>query len=87
MPRSLDLIISGYPWKRGEVVFAVQEYGAMQLMFEQIADRHGVIINKISIPNHPTSDEEIINPHYENNSENKTDFSQSHDQYTNIAHS
>ena len=49
------------PWKKGdEVIFAVQEYGAMRLMFEQIAERHGVIINKISIPNHPTSDEEII---------------------------
>ena len=58
---SLDLIISGYPWKKGdEVIFAVQEYGAMRLMFEQIAERYGVIINKISIPNHPTSDEEII---------------------------
>ena len=50
---SLDLIISGYPGKREMSYFCGSRIWAMRLMFEQIAERHGVIINKISIPNHP----------------------------------
>lgn len=58
---SLDLVIGGFPWKKGdEAIHALQDYGAMQDMFTQIADRHGVIIKKVSVPNHPKSDEEIV---------------------------
>ena len=58
---SLDTIISGYPWKAGdEVIYALQDYGAMKLMFEQVAERHGVKVNIVSVPNHPHSDEEIV---------------------------
>lgn len=58
---SLDLVIGGYPWKNGdEAIHALQDYGAMQDMFNQIAERHGVIIKKVSVPNHPKSDEEIV---------------------------
>lgn len=58
---SLDLIISGYPWKSGdEAIFAEQDYGAMIDMFKQVAKRHGVINRMVSIPNIPKSDEEIV---------------------------
>ena len=58
---SLDLIISGYPWKSGdEAIFAQQDYGAMIDMFKQVAKRHGVINKIVSVPNIPKSDEEIV---------------------------
>ena len=58
---SLDLIISGFPWKSGdEAIYAYQDYGAMQDMFEQIGKRHGVILKKVSVPNHPKNDMELI---------------------------
>ena len=57
---SLDLIISGYPWKKNDhVIFAHQDYGSMKQMFKQVSKRHGIINKVISIPNHPKSDEEI----------------------------
>jgi len=58
---SLDLIISGYPWKSGdEAIFAEQDYGAMIDMFKQVANRHGVVNKMVSVPNIPKSDEEIV---------------------------
>ncbi|ALM09050.1 penicillin epimerase [Sediminicola sp. YIK13] len=58
---SLDMIISGMNWVAGdEAVYAIQDYGAMKLMFEQVADRYGIINKEISVPNHPKSDEEIV---------------------------
>ena len=58
---SLDLIISGYPWKKGDhAIHALQDYGAMQDMFEQIAKRYKVAVTKVSVPNHPIDDEEIV---------------------------
>lgn len=58
---SLDMIIGGYPWKAGdEAVFALQDYGAMRLHFQQISRRFGVVCREVSIPNHPQSDEEIL---------------------------
>ena len=58
---SLDLVISGFPWKKGdEAVYAIQDYGAMQDMFEQIEKRHNVTLRKVSVPNHPKNDEELI---------------------------
>jgi len=58
---SLDLIISGFPWKSGdEAIYAYQDYGAMQDMFEQIGERHGVVLKKVSVPNHPKNDMELI---------------------------
>lgn len=58
---SLDMIIGGYPWKAGdEAVFAIQDYGAMQDMFVQVSRRHGVVLKKVSVPNHPLNDEEIV---------------------------
>ena len=58
---SLDLVIAGQTWQSGdEAIMAIQDYGAMLDMFDQVAERHGVILKKISIPNHPKSDEEIV---------------------------
>ena len=58
---SLDLIISGYPWKKGDhAIHALQDYGAMQDMFDQIAKRYEVAVTKVSVPNHPIDDEEIV---------------------------
>ena len=59
---SLDMIIGGFPWNAGdEAVMAEQDYGAMLEMFKQVARRQGVVNKIISIPNHPASDEEIVN--------------------------
>lgn len=58
---SLDMIIGGLDWKPGdEAVMAEQDYGAMLEMFKQISKRYGVINKIISVPNHPRSDEEIV---------------------------
>ena len=58
---SLDLVISGFPWKKGdEAIYAKQDYGTMKEMFEQVADRYGIINKVVSVPNHPKNDEEIV---------------------------
>ena len=58
---SLDLIISGFPWKKNdEAIFAMQDYGSMQEMFKLIAKRRGIVNKIISVPNHPENDEEIV---------------------------
>ena len=58
---SLDLIIAGYPWEKGdEAIYAFQDYGAMQNMLEQVSKRHQIGLKKVSVPNHPKNDEEIV---------------------------
>lgn len=58
---SLDLIVSGFPWKSGdEAVFSNQDYGSMQTMFELASKRWGIKTVKIDIPLHPQNDEEIV---------------------------
>lgn len=58
---SLDTIISGFDWKKGdEIIMAEQDYGAMQDMFRQQEMRYGIVIQVVSIPNHPKNDEELI---------------------------
>ena len=59
---SLDLVIGGLDWKPGdEAVMAEQDYGAMLNMFKQVSNRYGVINKVVSVPNHPESDDEIVN--------------------------
>lgn len=59
---SLDMIIGGLNWKEGdEAVMAEQDYGAMLDHFAMIAKRFGVVNRRINVPNHPKSDEEIVN--------------------------
>ena len=56
-----DLVIAGQDWKAGdEALMAIQDYGSMLDMFEQVSKRYGVVLNKVSIPNLPASDEEIV---------------------------
>ena len=69
---SLDLVISGFPWKKGdEAIYAKQDYGTMKEMFEQISNRYGVVNKVISVPNHPKNDDEIVSL-YESQITNKT---------------
>jgi selenocysteine lyase/cysteine desulfurase len=42
------------------VIYAQQDYGAMQAMFEQVVQRHGLYQDIVSVPNHPKDDEEIV---------------------------
>lgn len=58
---SLDIIIGGFHWKEGdEAVMAEQDYGAMLDMFKLVGKRFGVVNRIVSIPNNPTSDEELV---------------------------
>jgi selenocysteine lyase/cysteine desulfurase len=58
---SIDTVIAGTDWKAGdEVIFNAQEYPAMIDMFKVYARRYGIVNKIISVPNHPQSDEEIV---------------------------
>jgi selenocysteine lyase/cysteine desulfurase len=58
---SLDMIIGGLHWNAGdEAVMAEQDYGSMLEMFKLVAKRYGVVNKIVSVPNHPVSDEEIV---------------------------
>jgi len=58
---SLDIIISGFPWQKGdEAIFAHQDYGSIKNMFELASRRHGIINKIVDVPLHPKSDEEIV---------------------------
>jgi selenocysteine lyase/cysteine desulfurase len=58
---SLDTVIGGMHWREGdEAVMAEQDYGAMLDMFKLVSKRYGVVNKIISLPNHPKSDEEIV---------------------------
>lgn len=58
---SLDTIIGGFAWKEGdEAVMADQDYGAMRNMFKLQERRHGIVVRSVSVPNHPRSDDEIV---------------------------
>ena len=58
---SLDTVIAGYDWKPGdEAVMASQDYGAMLDQFALQAKRHGMVNRIVSLPNDPTSDDEIV---------------------------
>jgi selenocysteine lyase/cysteine desulfurase len=59
---SLDMVIGGIHWKAGdEAVMAEQDYGSMLNHFKLMEKKHGIINKIISVPNHPQSDEEIVN--------------------------
>ena len=58
---SLDMIIGGLNWQAGdEAIMAEQDYGAMLDMFKQVSRKHGTINKILSVPNHPNSDDEIV---------------------------
>lgn len=58
---SLDTIIQGFPWKRGdEAIVANQDYGAMLNMFRQVESRQGINVEAIDVPMNPSRDEVIV---------------------------
>ena len=58
---SLDMIIGGTHWHPGdEAVMAEQDYGAMLNHFKLMEKRYGIRNIILSVPNHPKSDEEIV---------------------------
>ncbi|MBM87216.1 MAG: aminotransferase [Gammaproteobacteria bacterium] len=58
---SLDLIIGGLDWEKGdEAVMAEQDYGAMLNHFNLVEQRYGTVNRLVSVPNHPQSDEELV---------------------------
>jgi selenocysteine lyase/cysteine desulfurase len=58
---SLDTVIAGIDWTAGdEAVMAVQDYGAMLDMFALQARRHGSVNRRVSLPNDPQGDGEIV---------------------------
>ncbi|WP_194976864.1 aminotransferase class V-fold PLP-dependent enzyme [Aquiflexum lacus] len=58
---SLDIIISGFPWEKGdEAIFAEQDYGSIKNMFELASRRHGITNKIVDVPLHPKSDEEVV---------------------------
>jgi selenocysteine lyase/cysteine desulfurase len=58
---SLDLIIQGQHWENGdEALMAEQDYGAMLNQFKLMEKRFGIVRKLVSIPNHPKTDQEIV---------------------------
>lgn len=58
---SLDMVIGGLHWNAGdEAVMAEQDYGSMLEMFKLVAKKYAVVNKIVSVPNHPSSDEEIV---------------------------
>jgi selenocysteine lyase/cysteine desulfurase len=58
---SLDMVIGGLNWQAGdEAIMAEQDYGAMLDMFKQVSRKYGTINKIVSVPNHPNSDDEIV---------------------------
>lgn len=58
---SLNTIILGYPWEKGdEAVMNVQDYPNMLEAFAMAEKRYGMVRKFIDMPVHPTSDEEVV---------------------------
>jgi selenocysteine lyase/cysteine desulfurase len=58
---SLDTVIGGMHWTAGdEAIMAEQEYGTILSQFKLMEKRYGIIAKMLSLPNHPSSDEEIV---------------------------
>lgn len=58
---SLDTIINGIHWNAGdEAVMAQQDYGSIVNQFKLMEKRYNIVVKILSVPNHPASDEEIV---------------------------
>lgn len=58
---SLDTVINGVHWNAGdEAIMAEQDYGSIVNQFKLMEKRYGIVTKVLSIPNHPSSDEEIV---------------------------
>lgn len=71
---SLDIVIAGRNWQPGdETIMAEQDYGTIVAAMKHVSSRFGVINKIVSVPNLPSSDEEIVKL-YENAITPKTKF-------------
>jgi selenocysteine lyase/cysteine desulfurase len=58
---SLDTVVNGIHWNAGdEAVMAQQDYGSIVNQFRLMEKRYGIVVKILSVPNHPASDEEIV---------------------------
>ncbi len=58
---SLDTVINGIHWNAGdEAIMAEQDYGSIVNQFKLMQKRYGIVAKILSVPNHPSSDEEIV---------------------------
>jgi selenocysteine lyase/cysteine desulfurase len=58
---SLDTVINGIHWNAGdEAVMAQQDYGSIVNQFKLMEKRYGIVAKILSVPNHPASDDEIV---------------------------
>ena len=58
---SLDTVINGISWKAGdEAIMAEQDYGSIVNMLKLMENRYGIVRKTVSVPNHPSSDEEVV---------------------------
>lgn len=58
---SLDTVINGIHWNTGdEAIMAEQDYGSIVNQFKLMEKRYGIVAKVLSVPNHPSSDEEIV---------------------------
>ena len=58
---SLNSVIKGLNWVEGDnIIFANQDYGAMQQMIHQTAERFKLSTTILDVPNHPEDDDEIV---------------------------
>jgi selenocysteine lyase/cysteine desulfurase len=59
---SLDTVVNGIHWQAGdEAIMAIQDYGSIVNQFKLMEKRYGIVAKVLSVPNHPSSDEEIVN--------------------------
>ena len=58
---SLNTLISGYPWRKGdEVVIGNQDYGSMVAAFKQAEKRFGIVIKVADVPLTPFLPDEVV---------------------------
>ena len=58
---SLDTVINGFHWKAGdEAIMAEQDYGSIVNMLKLMENRYGIVRKTVSVPNHPKSDDELV---------------------------
>jgi selenocysteine lyase/cysteine desulfurase len=58
---SLDTVINGIHWQAGdEAIMAEQDYGSIVNQFKLMEQRFGIVTKVLSVPNHPASDDELI---------------------------
>jgi len=58
---SLDTVINGIHWNAGdEAIMAQQDYGSIVNQLKLMQKRYSIVANVLSVPNHPASDDEIV---------------------------